>query len=428
MRKISIALMTMALSPLLLAAQARNAARTQYTVINLGTLGGVLGSFAHSINKEGWISGIANLPGDTEEHAALWRDGVITDLGTLGGDNSGADSPVKNNAGLIVGSAQISTVDPLGENFCTATCTPSGGACNGSNLSCRAFRWQSGVMDSLRTLGGNNSAATGANNRGLIVGLAENSTQDPNCIPPQVLDYKPVVWQGGTIHELPVIAGDVIGAALGANDKNQLVGASGMCGSGPALGPVPVHALLWQNEAVSDLGSLGGVVNNVAYAINNAGQIAGASDLPGDNTGHAFLWQNGAMADLGTLPGDFLSVANAINDKGRVVGQSCDVTFNCRAFVWQSGVMTDLNDLTSPSSLYLLVAYDINSEGEIVGIGLDQSTGVPLAFAAVPCGQNGDVQGCGDPVQTAVGVDKPKPVLPDSLREKLRKRLGFRRF
>src|SRR5579859_3996319 len=313
MRKISIAVITFVLLPHLLAAQVQNAAPTRYNVINLGTLGGVLGSFAHSINNEGWIAGVANLPGDTEEHATLWRDGVVTDLGTLGGDNSSVDSPVKNNAGLVVGIAQISTVDPLGESFCTATCTPSGGQCNGSNHSCRGFRWRNGVMESLGTLAGNNGAATGANNRGLIVGLAENSTQDLTCIPPQVLDYKPVVWQGDTIQELPVIAGDVIGAALGVNDKNQVVGASGMCGSGPALGPVPVHALLWQNEAVSDLGSLGGVVNNVAYAINNAGQIAGASDLPGDNTGHAFLWQNGAMADLGTLPGDFLSVANAIN-------------------------------------------------------------------------------------------------------------------
>ena len=128
---------------------------------------------------------------------------------------------MKNNAGLIVGVANTSTVDRLGESFCTFVCTPSGGACNGNNHSCRAFQWRNGVMDGLGTLGGNNSFATGANNRGLVVGFAENSTQDPNCIPPQVLDYKPVVCRGGTIHELPVLAGDAVGGALSVNDNNS---------------------------------------------------------------------------------------------------------------------------------------------------------------------------------------------------------------
>ena len=384
MRKISIAFLTVAVLLLPLAAQAQNTPRTRYTVIDLGTLGGAFGSSAHSINNEGWIAGVANLPGDTVEHAALWRDGVVTDLGTLGGDNSNVDFPVKNDAGLIVGFAQTSTIDPLGENFCVFSCTPSGGACNGSNQSCRGFRWRNGVMDPLGTIGGNNSAALGANNRGLVVGVAENSTQDPNCIPPQVLDYKAVVWRGGAIHELPVVAGDAIGVAIGVNDYNQVVGGSGMCGSGPGIGPISIHAVLWQNNSVTDLGSLGGAGNNIAYAINNRGQIVGASDLPGDNTGHAFLWQKGVMTDLGTLAGDFSSAAFGINDNGQVVGLSCDQSGNCRAFLWESGVMTDLNALTPPgSSLYLLIANDINSWGEIVGIALDQSNGEPLAFVAM---------------------------------------------
>jgi probable HAF family extracellular repeat protein len=411
------------------AAQAQNTAPTRYTVIDLGTLGGVFGSSATSINNKGWIAGVANLSGDTEEHAALWREGVVTDLGTLGGDNSNVNLPGENDSGLIVGFAQTSTIDPLGENFCVFFCTPSRGTCNGSNQSCRGFRWRNGVMDPLGTLGGNNSAATGANNRGVIVGAAENSTQDPNCIPPQVLDYKPVVWRGETIHELPVVAGDAVGAVLGLNDNNQMVGGSGMCGSGPGLGPIAVHALLWRNDSVTALGSLGGLVNNIAYAINNAGEIVGASDLSGDSTGHAFLWQKGVMTDLGTLPGDFFSVASGINNKGQVVGESCDVNFNCRASLWQSGVMTDLNTLTSlGSSMYLLNAQDINSRGEIVGTALDLSNGELVAFAAVPCGQDGDVQRCSEVAQTEVDIAKPSFVLPDYIRKGLRQRQGFRRF
>lgn len=428
MRKISIVLLTIATLPPLLPTQAQNTVPARYTVTNLGTLGGVLGSSAHSINNNGWIAGVANLPGDTVEHAALWRNGVVTDLGTLGGDNSNVDFPVKNDVGLIVGFAQVSTVDPFGENFCVFSCTPSGGACNGSNQSCRAFRWQNGVMGPLRTLGGNNSAATAANNRGLIVGIAENSTQDPNCIPPQVLDYKPVVWLGDAINELPVVAGDAIGAAIAVNDSNQVVGGSGMCGSGPGLGAIPVHAVLWQNGAVNDLGTFGGAVNNIAYAINDGGQIVGASDLPGDTTGHGFLWQKGVMTDLGTLAGDFSSAAFGVNNNGQVVGLSCDQGGNCRAFLWRSGLMTDLNTLTPPgSSLYLLIAYDINSRGEIVGIAFDQSNGEPVAFLAAPCGQDGG-QACTDAAQTAVGVQRPKIVLPDNVRKGLQQRRGLKRI
>src|SRR5215469_9374521 len=227
MSRISIGFFTIIVSALFLASHAQSRVPPRYTVVNLGTLGGVLGSSAWSVNNTGRIAGEANLSGDMVEHAALWWDGAVTDLGTLGGDNSAVARPVKNDNGLIVGFAQIPDVDPLGENFCTWTCNDaSGGACNGSNQSCRGFRWRNGVMDPLGTLGGNNSFALGANNRGLVVGAAENSTQDPNCIPPQVLDYKPVVWNGGIIHELPVVAGDAIGAAIGVNDKNQIVGAS----------------------------------------------------------------------------------------------------------------------------------------------------------------------------------------------------------
>ena len=424
MRKINIAFLTIAALPLLLSAQARNRSPARYTVIDLGTLGGVQGSSAHSINNNGWISGEANLSGDTEEHAALWQNGAVTDLGTLGGDNSTVGFPVKNEAGLIVGFAQTSTIDPLGENFCTFVCTPQGGSCEGSNQSCRGFRWRDGVMDPLGTLGGNNSFALGANNRGLVVGSAENSTQDPNCISPQVLDYKPVVWHGDAIDELPVLAGDAAGAVIAVNDNNQGVGASGMCGSGPALGPIPVHALMWQNGSLTDLGNLGGAVNNIAYAINEADQIVGASDLPGDSTGHAFLWQKRVMTDLGTLPGDFSSAAFGINDNGQVVGLSCDQSGNCRAFLWQNDLMTDLNTLTSPGSLYLLMANDINSQGEIVGIALDQSNGELVAFAAVPCGQD-RFEACTHAAQTAVGAERPKVVLPDNVREGLRQRAGI---
>jgi probable HAF family extracellular repeat protein len=410
--------------------QQQNKMQARYSVKSLGTLGGTA-SNALGINNKGWANGVANLTGDTAEHATLWRNGTVTDLGTLGGVNSNADFPVKNDKGLIAGFAQTPTVDPIGENFCVFFCTANGDPCGGSNLSCQAFLWRDDVMTPLAMLGGNNSAATGINNKGMIVGTAENNTPDPNCIPPQVLDYEAVIWgpKMDEIHELPAFSGDSIAAAIAINDKGQVVGASGSCGTGPGTGPILVHALLWQDRLVSDLGSLGGALNNAAYAINDRGQVVGVSDLQGDTTAHAFFWQKNVMTDLGTLPGDFSSAAFGINNKGQAVGLSCDQMGNCRAFLWQNGVMTDINSLISPgSSLYLVVGQDINDGGEIVAEAFDQSSGELLASLATPC--NGSCWN-GAEGTTAPGIansENPKITLPENVREQLRQRRGFGRF
>jgi len=103
---------------------------------DLGTLGGNT-SFAMAINGEGKVVGIAGTsPG--RSHAFLWQSGVMTDLGTLGGRTSSAAAI--NVVGQIVGSSQI------------------------SDGSYHAFVWQNGVMSRLGPGG-----ATGINRSGWIV-------------------------------------------------------------------------------------------------------------------------------------------------------------------------------------------------------------------------------------------------------------------
>jgi probable HAF family extracellular repeat protein len=401
----------------------QNKTLPRYSVTSLGTLGGTY-STAAGINNKGLVSGDANLAGDVTEHATLWRNGVITDLGTLGGANS-AGNPV-NERGMIAGDTQTSILDPLGENWgLIFTCTPAGGLCQGYQNLTRAFLWQNGVMTPLPTLGGNNSflVSNGAlNNLGQVVGFAENSTQDPNCIAPQVFDWEAVVWgpKAGEVKELPPLPGDSVGAALGINGIGQVVGAtSGTCGF-PSFA-LPLHAVLWQNGSVTDLGSFGGVMSNAGVAINTEGQVVGISDSPGDTTTHAFLWQNGLMTDLGTLPGDYFSFANDINDKGQVVGQSCDVNFNCRVFLWQNGVMTDLNALIPPDSpLYLTYGGGINDRGEIAGQAFNQNTGDAPAFLAIPVAGSSAVQ--------LGGNSTPRVTLPEKVRKGLQRRMRLGLF
>jgi probable HAF family extracellular repeat protein len=358
----------------------------QYTITDLPSLGGTV-SRGNSINDRTWIAGYSNLPGDQTRHAALWRNGALTDLGTLGGPNSNVTWSVKSNSGIIAGIAQTATPDPLGEAWSSAAFYPGATGTGYINL---GFVWENGVMRALPTLGGNHGFATGANGRGQVVGWAENSTHDPTCVPPQQLQFRPVVYgpKANQIAELPLSAGDTSGAATAINEQGQAVGISGICDQ--AVGRhTAKHALLWDNGKIVDLGNLGALWWNTPTNINQHGDIVGFAGDPAFPEGdilHAFIWTaKDGIKPLGALPGHVHSEAYGINDNGQVVGVSCDADFvDCRAFIWQNGVMTDLNALKPASyPARLEQAKDINQAGEIAGRSID-SAGVRRAFLATP--------------------------------------------
>jgi len=360
-----------------LAAQEQNQRPPLYTVRDLGTLGGTIG-FAFAVNNRGSVVGSATLPGDTEGHAFFWSKGRTSDLGTLGGPNSGASS--LNDRGEVTGSSDTSTPDPLGEDFCGF----------GTYLICLPLVWQKGVPTPLPTLGGNNGVTHQVNSRGQVVGQAENSTPDPTCEAPSILQFKPVVWEKGEIQELPTIGGDPDGIASAINDKGQVVGNSGDCEN------IFFHAVLWDHGTAIDLGTLGDLQLGPA-AINNRGQIVGSAFS--SSVFVAFLWQNGVATELGTLAPDVFSFASGINDKGQIVGGSCDQDFDCRAFLWQDGTMTDLNTLVRHNTPFLENGNSINSRGQIAGT----TGGEGAPFLATP--SHGEVVG-----ENAAPAVTPGPV------------------
>jgi probable HAF family extracellular repeat protein len=362
-------------------------AQTRYHVANLASLGGTVGA-GNSINNRGWLAGTSNLSGDQVQHAALWRNGSLTDLGTLGGPNSGVLWPVKNDRGIISGISQTAQPDPLGERWSCSAFFPAPTAVGHQ---CLGFRWEDGVMTPLPTLGGTNGFATGTNNRSETVGWAENTVHDPTCVAPQVLQFRAVIWgpAPGEIRELPPLPGDTASAATALNDRGQVVGISGICDR--AVGRFSaIHDVLWQNGKPIDLGSLGGVAWNTPMAINERGDVVGFANASaaagGGFDAHAFLWtRRHGMRDLGTLPGDAFSQALGINDRREIFGTSCDADFNCRAVVWREGVITNLNTLVEPGYDGTLVsANDVNESGRITGQALDRATGALVAFVAQP--------------------------------------------
>jgi probable HAF family extracellular repeat protein len=404
----------------------------RYKVTDLGPVGGSPGS-PNFITNNGLVGGAA-ASANGSMHLALWYKGVKLNIGTpgLGGPNSAGFGV--NERGQAVGPAQTSV--PNAEDFCgfNAYGLPS------SSTACLPFLWQNGVMTKLPTLGGANGVANSINNRGQVVGYAENTMKDADPACP-VSQFKPVTWVNGAIHELHTYAGDPDGVAAAINDNGQVVGASGTCSTfnpNSGLHLVENHALLWEKDGtVHDLGNLGGtggIAGNHACAINNEGQVVGHSELSHNSTFHGFLWtRETGMRDLGTLAGDFASLALGINDRGNVVGGSLDPSFSPRASLWQNGKITDLNTLIpTGSSLFLLLALSINSSGEIVGLAFHPSTGDLHGFLATP--RNGEH---GGDTESDHGSDSAAPdaqdatspmVLHENARNLLQQLLPFGRF
>jgi len=347
------------------------------------SLGGTV-SRGSGLNARGWVAGFSNLP-DGTRHAALWRGGAVTDLGTLGGPHSSVAWPGINNRGLVVGIAQTATPDPLGEQWSCAAFFPTA-----TGHTCLGFVWEDGVMTALPTLGGNNGYAAAVNSRGQVVGWAETPVHDPTCDAPQVLQFRAVLWEPkrGLVQELPPLPGDAASAATAINARGQVVGISGECDQ--AVGRFTArHAVLWDKGRVTELPNLGGESWHTPTAINERGDVVGFSNPPGDAGGifiaHAFLWtRKNGIRDLGTLPGDEISQAQGINARGQVVGVSCGAS-GCRAFLWEDGVMWDLNALLQPAFAGTLVsARDITNAGRITGDAREQSTERVVPYVATP--------------------------------------------
>jgi probable HAF family extracellular repeat protein len=309
-----------------------------YVLTDLGTLGGVSAQAA-DINDDGLVVGYASTA-TAGGHAFVWRNGMMTDLGTLMNGPSAAAAAI-NDLGQIVGGSTV------------ALNTPG-----------HATLWDNGQIIDL-TPGSNGSSASGINNYRQVVGTFSNAV--------------PFLWQNGELTILPPLGGGG-GSASDINDTGTIVGTSNSTETSQLLGPLP-RAVLWQKDSqgvfrVTNLGVIPGTDESGATAINAAGQIVGSSGHTDPDTyevtSTAFLYSGGVMTALNVPSSE--AYAGDINDFGVIVGsmRAAGGTSNFHAYVYADGVATNLNSLIpAGSGLHLSVAYGINNSGQIVGYAYD---------------------------------------------------------
>lgn len=325
-------------------------ADVKYTIIDLGTLSGGRESYALDINRWGQVVGASwTIPqGPNHTHAFLWENGVMLDLGTLGGSNSGACAI--NDFGQVVGCAE----------------PPYRGPEYARGLE-HAFLWQNGQMTPLLPPGGGLSSwAMDISNSGEVVGFWDDDGYYPDSGSTIFNSWNQhaCLWNSeGVIINIGSLDGQY-SEAYGINDFSQVVGNS------DASGWNSPRAFLWDSGLMQDLGGF----YSRAVKVNNAGQIVGNAKFAGWHA-HAVLWEHGVMTDLG-IPTDVSftsSRALGINNFGQIVGYSYhNGGAYSRAFLWEQGEMFNLNELVSSASGWVLTeAHAINDAGQIVGYGIN---------------------------------------------------------
>jgi probable HAF family extracellular repeat protein len=275
-------------------------------VIRLRALPGAFESLALDINNDGQVAGFSSrgvrdryacdLFGETppcgwatQVRAVIWRHGVISDLGTLGGPD--AIVAAQNDQGEIAGESYTS--DQINADTSLLPQAP--------------FLWRNGRMINLGTLGGHNGQANWLNDRGEVVGQS-NLSGDAT--------FNAFRWNGRRMIDLTPRAAR--SSANWINDQGDVTGWT--CASLRSV----CTGFLWRQGKLTVLPIVGsGALGAVPHCINDHDQVVGHETDANDKEIMAALWAGGHGYDLNRLVARSslrMISANYINDRGDIVG------------------------------------------------------------------------------------------------------------
>jgi probable HAF family extracellular repeat protein len=285
-----------------------------------------------AMNRRGEVAGYTTDPsvGSDSDEGFVWSDGVMTAVPDRAGSSAAQD--VDDHGRVLV-----------------------------NRRAAGATRWRASVVDGDREVtspdvaGGRSINGVEMNNRGVVIGY---DTAD------DVSAQRAYVWRPG---REPVDVGSLGGTWTLASEIND---AGTVLGYSFTAGNAWERNFLWRRGRMIDLGTLGGAGSPLNFPnsgrpdlLNERDQVAGTSFTAAGHM-HAFLWSDGHMRDLGTLGGDY-SGAAGINDRGEVSGVSSTASGEFHGFLWRDGTMIDLGALTgSPFSM----AWPINDRGQVAGV------------------------------------------------------------
>ncbi len=291
-------------------------------------LGGI-GSRGFGISASGLVVGDVPFEGPfgPVSHAALFKGGVITDLGALGGGPS-------LKPGLYSRANGINAFEQV-VGF-------SGSKCDA--VDSRAFVWSAltGMVD-IGTLGGAFAQANAINDAGYMTGTSQTADGLIGATHAFLYQIPPT----GERYETPMLdlqtLGGVSSYGLAMNAYNHVVGYSEM-----SFTDNRIHAFFYRDGKMIDLGSLGVGTRDADYSaalgVNSTDQVVGYTYLPaGDgmpikqaafvyDVGNAYVdspSKQAGMRNLNSLIGAaaeqyWLLSAAAINDKGQIVAYALD--------------------------------------------------------------------------------------------------------
>ena len=315
-------------SLLLLFINFANLYATEFNIVDLGSLGAT-NIFGYGINNDGYIVG-------TADDQAFFYDGTMSLL-----DSSPYSSArAINDSGVIAGYS--GTVGNL-----------------------HAVTYNGSTINNIGTLGGTQSFAYDINNSGYVVGESDTATGEGHAF----------IYDGATLTDITPTWD--YARAVGINDMGYVVGSGfqnfslesfnkhGFIYDG--LVTTRIDSFMSPGSSLSDINNNGIAVGSITIAVPT-GSGSSIEYYP-----HAIIYEDSSITDIGTLGGN-RSGARAINNNGQVVGGSdtSDPRGIWNAFIYEESTgMVNLNDfIPAESGVHFLEAYDINDNGEIVGVGL----------------------------------------------------------